>query len=214
MQNALVVSQVMLWGAVIVLGLICFALVRQIGVLYERIMPVGALVVDKGPVVGTTAPTFELRDLRARGIKIGGIAADARSTFLFFISPTCPVCKKLVALLPSLLAKEGAQYRFVLASDGDQTEHDAFYRKAGLEAFPYVLSQELGMAYQIGRLPYAVVIDAEGKVRAKGLVNNREHLESLLEANERGIGSIQEYVAHQLPDQPDHQHEAPAGARA
>ncbi|MGH8786959.1 MAG: methylamine dehydrogenase accessory protein MauD [Cupriavidus necator] len=211
MQNALVVSQAMLWAAVIVLGLVCFALLRQVGVLYERIMPVGALVVDKGPAVGAIAPAFTLPDLREREVKVGGIAADARSIFLFFVSPTCPVCKKLLALLPSLQAREGAHYRFVLASDGDRAQHEAFYRKAGLDAFPYVLSQELGMAYQIGRLPYAVVIDADGKVRAKGLVNNREHLESLLEANERGMGSIQEYVASRHTD---HQHDAPAGAGA
>ncbi|AQV94416.1 methylamine dehydrogenase accessory protein MauD [Cupriavidus necator] len=204
MQSAMVVSQIMLWGVVVVLGLVCLALVRQIGVLYERIMPVGALVVDKGPAVGATAPAFELRDLRARTVKVGGMADDARNTFLFFVSPTCPVCKKLLALLPSLQGKEGRHYRFVLASDGPQDEHEAFYRKAGLEAFPYVLSQELGMAYHIGRLPYAVVIDSEGKVRSKGLVNNREHLESLLEANELGMASIQEYVAHQ------HQHDADA----
>jgi methylamine dehydrogenase accessory protein MauD len=195
MQNALVISQAMLWLSVVVLGLVCLALVRQIGVLYERIMPVGALVVDKGPAVGAVAPAFELRDLYQREVRVGGIAADSRSTFLFFVSPTCPVCKKLLALLPSLQAREGANYRFVLASDGPRTEHEAFYRKAGLEAFPYVLSQELGMAYHIGRLPYAVVIDGEGKVRSKGLVNNREHLESLFEANEMGVASIQEYVA-------------------
>lgn len=195
MQNALVVSQVMLWLAVIVLGLVCLALVRQIGVLYERIMPVGALVVDKGPAVGAVAPAFDLRDLYQHEVRIGGFADDKRSTFLFFVSPTCPVCKKLLALLPSLQAKEGDRYRFVLASDGQRAEHEAFYRKAELSAFPYVLSQELGMAYHIGRLPYAVVIDSEGKVRSKGLVNNREHLESLFEANEMGMASIQEYVA-------------------
>ncbi|KWR87996.1 methylamine dehydrogenase accessory protein MauD [Cupriavidus sp. IDO] len=196
MLNALIVSQVMLWLAVVVLGVVCLALVRQIGVLYERIMPVGALVVDKGPAVGSTAPAFDLRDLNARAVKVGGLAQDSRSTFLFFVSPTCPVCKKLLALLPSLQAREGANYRFVLASDGEHKVHEAFYRKAGLQAFPYVLSEELGMAYHIGRLPYAVVIDAEGKVRSKGLVNTREHLESLLEAHELNVASIQEFMAH------------------
>jgi methylamine dehydrogenase accessory protein MauD len=195
MQNALVVSQVMLWIAVVVLGVVCLALVRQIGVLYERIMPVGALVVDKGPAVGTVVPAFELRDLQEREVKVGGIAADARNTLLFFISPTCPVCKKLLPLLSSLQAKEGRNYRIVLASDGSRAEHEAFYRKANLQVFPYVLSQELGMAFHIGRLPYAVVIDGEGKVRSKGLVNNREHLESLFEANEMRVASIQEYMA-------------------
>jgi hypothetical protein len=31
-------------------------------------------------------------------------------------------------------------------------------------------------------------------VRAKGLVNTREHLESLFEAKERGVVSIQEFL--------------------
>jgi hypothetical protein len=31
-------------------------------------------------------------------------------------------------------------------------------------------------------------------VRSKGLVNSREHLESLLEADERGVASIQDYL--------------------
>ena len=35
-----------LWVAV-ALGAICLALVRQIGILYERIMPAGALMIDK-----------------------------------------------------------------------------------------------------------------------------------------------------------------------
>jgi len=31
-------------------------------------------------------------------------------------------------------------------------------------------------------------------IRAKGLVNTREHLESLFEAQERGVASLQQYV--------------------
>jgi methylamine dehydrogenase accessory protein MauD len=46
----------------------------------------------------------------------------------------------------------------------------------------------------VAKLPYAVLIDEAGIVRAKGLVNTREHLESLFEAKERGVGSIQEFV--------------------
>jgi len=47
----------------------------------------------------------------------------------------------------------------------------------------------------VEKLPYAVLLDAAGIVRAKGLVNTREHLESLLEAHERGVASVQDYLA-------------------
>jgi len=34
-------------------------------------------------------------------------------------------------------------------------------------------------------------------IRARGLVNTREHLESLFEAMERGVGSVQEYLTRE-----------------
>jgi hypothetical protein len=49
-------------------------------------------------------------------------------------------------------------------------------------------------AFGIGKLPYAVLIDHEGILCSKGLVNSREHLESLLTAKEIGHASIQNYL--------------------
>jgi methylamine dehydrogenase accessory protein MauD len=207
MQTALIISNALSWAALLALGAICLALVRQVGILYERMMPAGALMIDKGPAVGAIAPTFELADIAGRAVKVGGMSAGGRNTLLFFLSPTCPVCKKLLPLLPSIQSREGAT-DVVLASDGDITEHAAFYRKTGLSQLPYVLSQELGLAYQIGKLPYAVLLDEQGKVRAKGLVNTREHLESLFEAKERGVASLQEFVhgkAHESHESHDHE---------
>ena len=43
-------------------------------------------------------------------------------------------------------------------------------------------------------LPHGALVDAEGRVAASGLVNSREHLESLIEAKQQGVGSIQEYL--------------------
>ena len=84
--------------------------------------------------------------------------------------------------------------RLVLASDGAREEHEAFVRAYRLTERSYVLSTELGLAYEVGKLPYAVLIDAHGMLRAKGLVNTREHLESLFEAMAHGVGSVQEYL--------------------
>ena len=39
--------------------------------------------------------------------------------------------------------------------------------------------------------------DAAGTIRSKGLVNNREHLESLLEADLLGVGTLQELFARE-----------------
>ena len=58
---------------------------------------------------------------------------------------------------------------------------------------PYVVSAPLGRSYQVNRLPYAALLDQAGILRARGLVNSREHLESLFEAQRLGVASLQEY---------------------
>ena len=64
----------------------------------------------------------------------------------------------------------------------------------GLEGFRYVMSEVLGMSYGISKLPYGVLIDENGRVAAMGIVNSREHLDSLFEAKELEVASIQEYM--------------------
>jgi methylamine dehydrogenase accessory protein MauD len=192
MNDALLISNVFLWLVVLALLLVVWALARQIGVLYERVAPMGALMIDQGPKVGDAAPSFSLTSIAGGMVSIGGQLG--RGQLLFFLSPTCPVCKKLLPVIRSIATSEKAWLDIVLASDGELLQHKAFYEKADLSAFPYVLSTELGMTYQISKLPYAVLIDEHGAKRGKGLVNSREQLESLFVAKETGVASIQEFI--------------------
>lgn len=191
-MDAMTVSIVLLWGAVIALGLMLWALSRQVGVLFERIAPMGALVTDAGPAVGEPSPAFSLRGIQSEQVEIGG--GTELPTLLFFLSPSCPVCKKLIPVLKALQRDERRQLRVVLASDGEQVDHLGFVREQGLEAMPYLLSTELGMSYRVSRLPYGVLLDVQGKVAAKGLVNSREQLDSLLNAHDMQTPSIQQYL--------------------
>ena len=196
MIQALLVSNAVLWVAVIALAATVLALVRQLGVLYERVAPAGALMVSKGPAVGEVAPLVRAEALAGPPRELGGPRADGLGTLLFFLSPTCPVCKELLPAVRSVARREASWLEVVLASDGPRAEHEAFVRAQHLEDFSYVLSAPLGVTHQVGKLPYAVLLDPAGVVRAKGLVNTREHLESLFEAMERGVASLQEYFDH------------------
>ncbi|WP_165857258.1 methylamine dehydrogenase accessory protein MauD [Marinobacter sp. JSM 1782161] len=181
-----------LFLAVIGLGVAFFVLARQIGILYERIAPMGALVNESGPKVGEQSPRFALANLTGEPVHVG--TPTDRATLVFFLSPTCPVCKKLLPILRSVRDSEGDWMRIVLASDGDEAKHQRFINHAKLHDFPYVVSTELGLGYRVARLPYAVLIDRNGRIRGKGLVNSREQLESLFNAHDMGIGSIQGYL--------------------
>lgn len=194
-MDGLTVSVMVLWVLVLVLALLVWALSRQVGVLFERVAPMGALMTDAGPAVGSPSPTWDLPTLHSSRVRIGGV--QERTTLLFFLSPTCPVCKKLLPVVQALVRDESKQLRVVLASDGADEAHAAFIAQHGLQALPYVLSTELGMAYRVSRLPYAVVLSPSGIVTAKGLVNSREQLDSLLNAHDMGMPSIQQYLQNQ-----------------
>lgn len=193
MNEALIISNILLWAVVLALLVTVLALSRQIGILYERIAPMGALMLDQGPKVGDASPRFNLESLSGTSVAVG-LSAQKKSQLLFFLSPTCPVCKKLLPILKSISVSERSWLELVFASDGDRPEQVEFYRRVGLTDFPYVLSTELGMAFQVGRLPYAILIGEDGRIRGKGLVNSREQIESLFTAKELGVASVQEFI--------------------
>lgn len=199
-MTSLMISNALLWVLMLAVIVALWALARQVGILYERIAPMGALVTDAGPKLGDPAPRFDLPALNGSVVQIGG--ERPRSQLIFFLSPTCPVCKKLLPVLKSASQAEREWLDVVLASDGEATEHLTFYGSAKLQQFPYVLSPELGMTYRVSRLPYAVLIDERGVIRAKGLINSREHLESLFNAKELGVGSVQDYIRDRVATQP------------
>jgi methylamine dehydrogenase accessory protein MauD len=194
MIDALIISNGVLWVLVVGLALTVLALTRQIGLLHERISPVGALSPQAKIKVGDPAPEMPLIDLHDRPLQIGGASKDESRTLLFFLSPTCPVCETLLPTVERVARTEVPRVRVILASDGAPEEHRAFVTAKRIAHLPYVLSAPLGMSYGVAKLPYAVLIDKDGIVAAQGLVNTREHLESLFEAQRRGVASIQEYL--------------------
>jgi len=194
-MTALAVSNIVLWALVLALAGVVLALTRQLGVLHQRIAPAGALMLNRGLTVGEPAPLLELAALDGRELTVGAARDDGRSTLLLFVSPTCPVCKSLLPAVKSSRKDERSWMDVILASDGDATAQREFVRTQGLEEIPYVVSAALGLAYQVSRLPFAALLDERGVLRARGLVNSREHLESLFEAKRLGVASLQEYFS-------------------
>jgi methylamine dehydrogenase accessory protein MauD len=193
--TALAVSNVVLWVLVLVLAAVVLALTRQLGVLHERIAPAGALMLNRGLTVGEPAPVLEVTDLDGRVHGVGLARGDGRSTLLLFVSPSCPVCKTLLPAVLSSRRDERGWLDVILASDGNVGEQREFVHRQGLQGIPYVVSAPLGLAYQVSRLPFGALLDEKGILRARGLVNSREHLESLFEAQRLGVASLQQYFS-------------------
>jgi methylamine dehydrogenase accessory protein MauD len=192
-MSFVIASQIALWAALLVLGVVCMALARQIGVLHQRIAPAGALALRQPLKLGEQAPEITLNALDGSIVRVGG-TRGGRSQLLLFISPECTICEALLPAVRSAQAAERSWLDIVLASDGEAEKHAQFVRDKGLTKFAYVVSEHLGRSFGVAKLPYAALIDESGKLSATGLVNTREHLESLFVAKERGVGNIQQFL--------------------
>ncbi len=190
----MITSQILLWVAVIVLATVVAALARQVGILHERIAPAGALTLHQKVNVGDAASPMVLTTIDGQSLTVGG-KRRSRSQLLFFVAPDCPVCKSLLPVVKSSARAESGWLDVILASDGNEPAQRRMIMDQGLAGIPFVLSEALGRSFGVAKLPYAVLIDENGKVASLGLVNSREHLESLFEAKERGVASIQEFLA-------------------
>lgn len=194
-MNLIIFALAALFLMVVALTVALLALGRQVGILFERVSPMGALVNDSGPEVGQQTPLFNLASLTGGSVALG--PKPGRSTLVFFLSPTCPVCKKLLPIIKSVRKAEGSWLDVVFASDGEKAQHQRFIETAELSSYPYVVSTELGLAYRVARLPYAVLLDQHGTIRAKGLINSREQFDSLFNAFDMNVASIQSYLDQQ-----------------
>jgi methylamine dehydrogenase accessory protein MauD len=199
-MELLLISNLLLWILVVALACVIYALVRQIGVLYERIAPAGALAMNRKLEHGMSAPVVTVTSLQGQTINVGGVQASGRSQLLFFLSPDCPVCKSLLPAVKAAANSESDWVDVILASDGNDLDHQRFVNEYDLRRFPYVISELLGISYGIAKLPYAVLIDESGRIAALGIINSREHLDSLFEAKEHKVASIQDYVRRHHPD--------------
>lgn len=191
-MELLTVAVVILWILVVALVIVVFALARQVGVLYERVAPAGALMINQQLKVGDAAPRIAVESLTGNQFEVGDVQGNPQ--LLFFLAPDCPICKSLIPVLKSMQRAE-ANVNILLLSDGDTVEaHESYVVTERLQQFEYALSEAVGRSYGVGKLPYAVLIDERGVIASLGIVNSREHLESLFEAERMGIASIQDYL--------------------
>lgn len=120
-----VASYVLLWVAVVVLGLAVVALLRQVGVLHARLQPMGVHFAGEGPELDRPAPAA------------GPFPYDAPLTLVAFTSPTCEVCARLRPSLDSL-DRQYADVRLVEVEQRPDTL--ATFRAFNVSNTPYFVA--------------------------------------------------------------------------
>jgi methylamine dehydrogenase accessory protein MauD len=198
MLTALVISTIFGWVVILALVVAVLALARQVGVLHMRVAPAGALTTAGGPSVGAKSGPIPAQTLDGVAVSVGGPAPGSALRLLMFVSATCPLCKNLIPMAKSFARDERVQLIFV-GDDTPQNQH-AMIERHGLDGYQFINGPDVGQAYAVGKLPFAVLLDADGVILSKGLVNSREHLESLIIAHEMGVHSVQDYINGLKPE--------------
>jgi methylamine dehydrogenase accessory protein MauD len=140
---------------------------------------------EEGPPLGEAPEPVDVRSASGETITVGG---PGEPQFLLFVSPSCPICREVMPSLP-VAARAGAMTPIVISDD----ERLSPKVPEGVAA---VGSPPLAEAYRVPGTPFAVLLDGVGMVRAKGIVNNLEQLEGLVDTARRRL----EAAAHGVED--------------
>ncbi|WP_408740734.1 methylamine utilization protein MauD [Acetobacter sp. LMG 32666] len=170
---------------------VAYRMVLRLRRLFQEIAPVGALTNARGPQPGDACPTGTFATLDGQTMPLAG---GATPRLLLFVSATCPISRKVIPLARNFCATE--QLELVLAGDDNPVVQTHFAQQTGTLPARFINDPALGRALEVDKLPAAFLLDQQGVLIARGLVNNREHLESLLNAWESGFGTVQAYITH------------------
>lgn len=180
MDALLVGSHIAVWLVVALEGFAILVLIRHVGLIYRRMPPVGARLDATGPRVGEAITPMRVTDLSEHSFQIGGPSTKRR--LLVFLSPNCEDCRNLAPSLRSIFKSDNGSTELTLISiGGEPDENREFVETTSLEDIPFALSPRAGALYAVSSTPYALLIDPDGRLAHKGVVNHLEHLESLLE---------------------------------
>lgn len=202
MNTALLVSHIFMWALVLLVGGLLLATIRQVGLIHRRIEPYGARTVALGPQIGDTAPQFEVKDVRGKTSFLG--SRDGKRTLLIFMSPHCSTCEDIAPALRSVEKSERHTTDTMIVCHGDRDGCGRFASRLKIAHIPIIAVDDLQQIYGVSATPFAIIVDAAGIVRAKGIVNHFEHIESLLRAAELEVDSLETFVEaeKELSNQP------------
>jgi hypothetical protein len=184
------------WLAIVGLALLAvaeavaiLALAREIGVLSKRLPPAPALESLEGPEPGTALPSLRLRSL-ADGEERAFEAPSASRRVLIFMSTRCRLCSDLLADLDGV-ARDWPDHEVVPILAGPHREAVEMVSRSGFAGPAWQDDGAAMRAVSIITTPRALVVGEDGTVVARGVVNNREMVSSLIQGRLReGEGAL------------------------
>jgi methylamine dehydrogenase accessory protein MauD len=177
-SRAFEVSYAALWVSVLGIAFIMFALLRQVGILLQRLGPVGAMSDER------LSPGANLPEIGVASLDLGSsrelrpVGSDALA--ILFVTTTCALCAEVAPAFDAILRRQRTMDGIVAVSAprGEARLWAGAHRTRTPAYSREMLLEDAGVPMS----PFVAVVDGDGTVRAAGLVNNGEQIESVLTA--------------------------------
>lgn len=174
-------SVVMLWIVLVVQAFLVAGCLRQIGLIQIRLgTDPGVLITSAGLSRGLAAP-----DVGGADVINGAIhrVSDYRQQLLalIFLSPSCQTCTRLIPHINAVAGAHEGELRFLIVCQGTDNACLEFARQHVVRV-PVIADLEgrLMAQFETTITPFGFLIDPEGRVLIRGVVNDWTQLEALL----------------------------------
>jgi thiol-disulfide isomerase/thioredoxin len=172
--------------------LVLLGLLRQNGRLLTRLETVEATLAAAGLApsengapsapglpVGTPAPAFTLKDLRAEELGLNDLRDRGRPVMLLFTDPGCGPCAELLPEVGRWQHEYAEKLTIALIGRGSAEENSAEVTEHGVENVLLQEDWEVADAYEIEATPSAVVVSPEGTIQSP-LAEGPDEVEELV----------------------------------
>src|SRR6266849_2024638 len=193
MNIFLLVSIVILWLFVAVLGFLLLGTLRALGLLTWRLEQLEATTPKRlgrdGLKPGKKAPDFSLPSADGKEVALHDFAG--RKVLLVFTQSGCSPCQKIVPELNRLAAVgriANPSHPQVLVVNNGDLEATRQWSAEVAARFPVLAQDEFSISkkYEVFATPFAFLIDAKGVIASKGIINNRQHIGYVLSGKRVG----------------------------
>ena len=190
MERLWLVSHGVAWIVLMAQGFALIALASVIGRIYiKRSRSDYVLITNEGPDLHAEMPVIKARDTQGRLI----CSSDYRGQemVLLFLHLDCMPCQEILRNIE--LSQHDPIYPMASVVVLRATKDEAMRAIQNYRLkMPVILDKEGSIFSDVGveRTPYGFLIDNEGIVRMKGVINNRSQLESLIHRRGRAISGM------------------------
>ena len=194
MTTSLLISSTVLWLVVLLLAFFLLGALRNLALLGWRLEQLEATTPRRlgrdGLRGGKKAPDFTLPSAAGPDVSLHEYAG--RRVLLVFTQSGCSPCH---AIMPEL-NRLGGDVPVLVVNNGDAETTRRWAAEAKV-CFPILVQEGFSVSrrYEVFATPFAFLIDEQGVIRSKGIVNNGQHLGFVLsgagEAEHNGQAEVE-----------------------